>query len=191
MVPRIPAPEWVSLPEAVTLVAPPLDPDEVWTALLCALADGKLQDRPVYGISSSSDAWRRRHEAGAVDRKTGEIRTVAPSRLGGQLIAVSDRPQVRRQDVLDFFQVAANKPRKETALVSAAKLAAHYRERVKNWPSDQNPPSEEDDRKYLEVEFPRITREQVRAVRREYAPDAWKARGRRPSKNSPRKSAEK
>jgi len=123
MAPRIPDPEWVFLPEAIALVAPPLDPAEAWIALLRALADGKLQDRPVCGISSSPDAWRRRLEEGAVDRKTGVIRTVMSSRLGGERIAV-DRPLVRLQDVLDLFQAAASKPRKETARWPRAKREA-------------------------------------------------------------------
>jgi hypothetical protein len=83
-------------------------------------------------------------------------------------------------------------PTAKKSKVPTADLEAWYEGRVKNW-LPQNPPSEHDDRRTAIAHFSEfnVTREQIRSVRKDHAPPAWKARGRRPDFQDPDKLTDK
>jgi hypothetical protein len=83
----IPDPEWVTLPEAVALACPPLDKDDVRSAIAKALGEGRLQDRPNHILavgdervrlpgSTGPGAWERWFADGLINWETGEVTTV-------------------------------------------------------------------------------------------------------------------
>lgn len=53
-----------------------------------------------------------------------------------------------------------------------------YKDRLKNWPADERPPTEADDWAFLKTLWPAITRERTREIRSALAPDEWKKSGR-------------
>jgi hypothetical protein len=63
-----------------------------------------------------------------------------------------------------------------------------YEARVQNWPEDLEHPSMEDDLKEAKDKFPQnhVTRESIRALRREFAPPTWTSSGRRKSRGNNR-----
>jgi hypothetical protein len=135
-----PAPVWITLPEAVALVSPPIEPDEARRAIAEALADGRLKDRPkavcddpllikefqfhplhpmVAPFSNFAKVWRRWLENGYVDWDTGEVRL--PPRPGNYLKTVTPppfRPELMRSEVLALFGASTNY-RPQTAQTNA------------------------------------------------------------------------
>ena len=65
--------------------------------------------------------------------------------------------------------------------VSARELEDWYRKRVASWPADQPAPSGPDDERDARQHFAgrTVTRERMRALRREFAPPVWEKRGRK------------
>jgi hypothetical protein len=125
---RVPPPEWVTLPEAVCLVSPPLRQDDVQRAIESALADGRMVDRPTPAAhdpalaaeayqsttspaylavttpkSTGPGAWRRWSANGQIDWVTGEIRSDFFRRTGRRFV-----PQVRRTEVIKLFAIPSS-----------------------------------------------------------------------------------
>jgi hypothetical protein len=60
-------------------------------------------------------------------------------------------------------------------------LRRAYEERVANWPKGAPPPSREEDWKFLKALHDGISRDRARDIRKQFAPQSWKERGRRKS----------
>jgi hypothetical protein len=60
---------------------------------------------------------------------------------------------------------------------SAAKATSAYQERVRLWPGGERHPSCKDDIKFMQTQFPGISRDQVRQLRRKHAPETWTQAG--------------
>jgi hypothetical protein len=74
---------------------------------------------------------------------------------------------------------------KQVSLVKAltrGELEAAYKQRVANWPTDADNPTEREDLEFLRTLNPKLSRDRVRAIRNNLAPAAWKVPGRRKSR---------
>jgi hypothetical protein len=125
----IPEPEWLYLHEAVALVAPPLDVNDTWNAIIRALAEDRLRERSAdnlnadltwgafraarQGLGHSAADWQYRLEIGVeIGRDSGTVFVPVGDRI------VPLRPQLRRRDVLALFKsapVKAASPNSATA----------------------------------------------------------------------------
>lgn len=76
MAPQLPVAEWVTFPEAVALVAPPLCEDAVREAIAAALREGRLFEKPQPIHSYSEIAWLV--EEGDAATRNAAIKSLAP-----------------------------------------------------------------------------------------------------------------
>ena len=172
------------------------DPNDAltWTAF-------RARQRGFIG-SSFAETWRMWLERGA--EISWEAGIIAVS-FGDHAVPIR-LPRVRLADVLDLFEVPEEKPASEEAeevpaqspttkklKVPEASLEAWYKDRVEKWPLEKNPPSEDDDWDAAIAHFTEfnVIRDQIRGVRTNLAPQAWRAHGRRPDFQDPNKLAEK
>jgi len=88
---------------------------------------------------------------------------------------------------------AQDEPTAKKRKVPTAELEAWYPDRVKKWPAEKKPPNVDDDWTAAIAHFYElnVTREQIRSVRKNFAPQSWKAHGRRPDFQDPNKLAKK
>jgi hypothetical protein len=114
--------------------------------------------------------------------------------IAGRLVRIP-LPRVEWDDVLRLFSPATSGVKEVSSGKTApdSELKSWYEERVKNWPSEQNPPTSNDDWTAARAQFPefKVTRDQIRKVRSKLASPKWLARGRRPDSPRPDKLANK
>jgi hypothetical protein len=140
-----------------------------------------------------TDLLTEREAAAVLRCSTRKLQRDRAEGRGCAYVRIDWRIFYRRQDIDRYIAEhicgGELRERKERPLM----LESWYEERVKNWPSGQKSPSEDDDRIDARAQFPElgVTREQIRELRAKYAPETWKAQGRRPDCQDPKKLAEK
>jgi hypothetical protein len=196
--PPKPVPQLLRLHEVAARIVqlePSLDASEVQGRLCELIASGDL---PAQSEFQDDDlTWRafRARRAGLMGWTFAEtwrlwLENQGPIDWDAGTILVSGvsipLPMVQWTDALPLFEVAAQRSPRAKA-VSEAEVKRWYQGRIDTWPKGQDPPSRENDVVAARDRFRGITVAMVRKIRRDLAPESWRARGRR----KPKKPAEK